>query len=104
MEELLGIVGFSLGASLGVSAVRGLGEGSRPVLREVIKAGIRAWDGLAAAGNAAREGQPEAPAEPGQNRARNRRRTAGRGSATVAELLRESREGRAGDLTGGSGT
>ena len=32
-----------------------------------------------------------------------RRRTAGRGSATAAELLRESRQGRAEDLTGASG-
>jgi plasmid stability protein len=32
-----------------------------------------------------------------------RRRTADRGSATAIELLRESREGRAGDLTGTSG-
>lgn len=31
-----------------------------------------------------------------------RHRTAGRGSATVAELLDESRQGRVGDLTGGS--
>nr|WP_254452818.1 plasmid stabilization protein [Roseicella sp. DB1501] len=31
-----------------------------------------------------------------------RRRTAGRGSASAAELLREGREGRAGDLTGTS--
>jgi len=75
MEELLGIVGFSLGASLGVGAVRSLGDGSRPVLREMIKAGIRAWDGLAAVGNAARESQSEAQAEQSQTRARNRRRS-----------------------------
>jgi plasmid stability protein len=31
-----------------------------------------------------------------------RRRTAGRSSASTAELLQESRAGRAGDLTGGS--
>ena len=33
-----------------------------------------------------------------------RRRTMGRGSATATELLRESREGRVGDLIGTSGT
>jgi hypothetical protein len=32
-----------------------------------------------------------------------RRRTAGRGSATAGELLHESREGRAGSVTGESG-
>ena len=44
MEEILAFLGFSLGASLGVGAVRTLTDGSRPVLREVLKAGIRAWD------------------------------------------------------------
>jgi hypothetical protein len=78
MEEILSFFGFSVGASLGVSAVRALGDGSRPVVREVFKAGIRAWDGLAGAGAAARENlanvQAETRAEP-QTRARRGRQT-----------------------------
>jgi plasmid stability protein len=48
--------------------------------------------------------QPSPRAAAAERLAEFRRRTAGRGSATAAELLAESREGRAGDLTGGSGT
>jgi antitoxin FitA len=48
--------------------------------------------------------QPSQRAAAAERLAEFRRRTAGRGSATAAELLAESREGRAGDLTGGSGT
>ena len=55
MEELLGIVGFSLGASLGVSVTRSLGEGVRPFVRSALKAGIRAWDATARATTAVRE-------------------------------------------------
>ena len=46
MEQILGFLGFSLGASLGISAVRTVADGSRPVVREVLKAGIRAWDAV----------------------------------------------------------
>jgi hypothetical protein len=78
VEELLGFFGFSLGASLGAGAVRTLAGGSRPVVREVIKAGIRAWDGLADVRGAARESlasmQADARAEQAQTRARSRRR------------------------------
>lgn len=49
-------------------------------------------------------GRPPSPrAAAAERLAEFRHRTAGRGSATAAELLRESREGRAGDLTGTSG-
>lgn len=47
--------------------------------------------------------QPSPRATAAERLAEFRRRTAGRGSAPAAELLRESREGRAGDLTGTSG-
>lgn len=46
--------------------------------------------------------QPSPRAAAAERLAEFRRRTAGRGSATAAELLRESREDRAGDLTGTS--
>ncbi|WP_222184188.1 FitA-like ribbon-helix-helix domain-containing protein [Geminicoccus harenae] len=46
---------------------------------------------------------PSARAAAAERLAAFRRRTAGRGSATVAELLRESREGRMADLAGSSG-
>ena len=54
MEELIGIIGFSLGASLGASATRGLGEGVRPLVRNALKLSIRAWDATASAGAAIR--------------------------------------------------
>lgn len=46
--------------------------------------------------------QPSPRAAAAEHLAEFRRRTAGRGSATAADLLQESRQGRAGDLTGGS--
>jgi hypothetical protein len=71
MEELLGFVGFSLGASLAIGAVRSLTEGSQPIVREAVKAGIRAWDAVAAASSAARQETAEAQAT-GRVRARRR--------------------------------
>jgi plasmid stability protein len=47
--------------------------------------------------------QPSPRAVAAARLAKFRRRIAGRESATAAELLRESREGRTEDLTGGSG-
>ena len=47
MEEILAFFGFSFGASLGIGAVRTLTDESRPVVREVLKVGIRAWDAVA---------------------------------------------------------
>ncbi len=47
--------------------------------------------------------QPSPRAGAAERLAEFRRRTAGRASAPAADLLRESREGRAGDLTGNSG-
>jgi antitoxin FitA len=46
--------------------------------------------------------QPSPRAAAAERLAEFRHRTVGRGSATVAELLEESRQGRVGDLTGGS--
>ena len=48
--------------------------------------------------------QPSPRAAAAERLAQFRRRTAGRGSGSIAELLQESRQGRAGDLTGGPGT
>lgn len=45
--------------------------------------------------------QPSPRAAAAEHLAEFRRRTVGRGSATAAELLQESREGRAGGLGGG---
>ena len=50
----------------------------------------------------ARQSSPRAAAA--ERLADFRRRTAGRASATAAELLQEAREGRAGDLAGNSGS
>jgi surfactin synthase thioesterase subunit len=55
MEEILGLLGFSLGASLGIGAVRSVTDSSRPIVRELFKVGIRAWDAVASAAPTARE-------------------------------------------------
>ena len=55
MDEILSLFGFSIGASLGVGVVRSLADGSRPVVRELFKAGIRAFDSVGNAASAARE-------------------------------------------------
>lgn len=44
MEEVLGFLGFSLGASLGVGVVRALGRGLRPAVRAAMHAGRAARD------------------------------------------------------------
>ena len=48
--------------------------------------------------------QPSLRATAAERLAEFRHRTAGRGSATSAELLQESRQGRAGGLTGEAGS
>ena len=40
MEEIIGVVGFGLGASLGAGAVRLVGRGLRPAVRDVIRARV----------------------------------------------------------------
>jgi len=63
MEEVLGIVGFGLGASLGMSIVRTAGGGLRPLLRGVMKAGIAVGDAVADLTAEARASVDEARAE-----------------------------------------
>jgi hypothetical protein len=60
MEQVLGIVGFSLGASLGVSAVRSVTDGSRSIVRDVLKLGIRTFDVMANATSAVRDSVAQA--------------------------------------------
>jgi hypothetical protein len=55
VEELIGFVGFSLGASLGAGLTRALGEGTRPFAREALKVGIRLWDATGRASAAVRQ-------------------------------------------------
>ncbi len=50
MEELIGLVGFGLGASLGAGLVRSVSGGGRSTLRQVFKVGIQTWDAVAGAG------------------------------------------------------
>ena len=77
MDELIGFVGFSLGASLGVSATRSLGEGVRPFVREALKMGIRLWDATGRASAAVREEVATGDAGPRTARTgRGRRRRA----------------------------
>ena len=72
MEEVLGILGFSFGASVGIGAVRSISDGSRPILRDVLKAGIRAWDAIGNSAQAARGEVARAGAEAADKRARRR--------------------------------
>ena len=72
MEEILGFLGFSLGASLGVGAVRTLADGSRPVVREVLKAGIRAWDALSNPPTSDGEAPAAEPTPPARRTGRRR--------------------------------
>jgi len=53
MEEVIGVVGFSLGASLGMGLIRALGTGLRPVLKGVIKVGLTATDTAQSAASSA---------------------------------------------------
>lgn len=71
MEEVLGLVGVSLGATLGFNLVRTAARGGRSVLREVLKVGIGAWESTQATVSAARE---EARAERERTASAPRRR------------------------------
>ena len=84
MEEVLGLLGFSFGASLGVGAVRSLGEGGRPLLRDALKVGLRAWDTFAAAGAAAKREAGEAVSEAG---AESQARARGRGRVKAQKIV-----------------
>ena len=59
MEELIGLVGFGLGASLGAGLVRSVTGGGRSTLRQAFKVGIQAWDAVAGAGGARSESARE---------------------------------------------
>lgn len=86
MEEVVGILGFGLGASLGAGVVRAVGGGLRPLLRETLKAGItvgegarsamaRAGDAVASATAEMREGWEDLRAEAMAERAAAREQT-----------------------------
>jgi hypothetical protein len=77
MEQVLGIVGFSLGASLGVSAVKSVTDGSRSIVRDALKLGIRTFDVVANATNAVRGSVAQASEETAKPR-RTRRNAAPR--------------------------
>ena len=74
MSGLLGLISFSLGASLGAEAVRVLGGSAPSDVREGVKAAVRTWDMLADAAGAAQEEfaafQAEARAQEARARAR----------------------------------
>jgi diketogulonate reductase-like aldo/keto reductase len=72
MEEILSLFGFSLGASIGIGAVKSVTDGSRPIVREVFKAGIRAWDTVTSTANS--EAVDTAEAERSRARRSGRRR------------------------------
>jgi hypothetical protein len=44
VEEVLGLLGFSLGATVGMSLVRGVSGGMRPMMVKLFKAGLAAGD------------------------------------------------------------
>ena len=74
MEEILSFFGFTLGASLAIGAVRSVADGSRPVIREMLKTGIRAWDSVATAAAAERDEAARAATGDAAARGRGRRR------------------------------
>lgn len=86
MEEVLGVLGFSLGASLGIGAVRSIGQGAEPVLRSVLKVGIRAWDAAAGGTAAMRQEMKSAADEARAEAAPRPRRT--RSAAQKIEVAR----------------
>lgn len=67
MEEVLGVLGFGLGASVGMGIVRGLGGGARPVLVQLFKAGIAAGEMTRAAATRAGSAMSSATAEAREN-------------------------------------
>lgn len=73
MEEVLSIVGFSFGASLGIGAVRSVTAGTRPILRGLVKGGIRVMDAIGGAASTVREDAAQTPDE-ASSRGRGRRR------------------------------
>ncbi len=90
MDEILGIFGFSLGATLGAGLVRTVGGGLRPMLRQGFKAGIavgdvlgRARDGIAASAAEARANLDDVHAEARAERG------ARRGPARKIEIVQD---------------
>jgi len=78
MEELISIVGFGVGASAGVALVRAFGDGLRPVVRGVMRAGMGVADAVSGLKTEAQEelhGAERTTATSG-NTARSRRRAA----------------------------
>src|SRR5438132_14367580 len=67
MEEVLGLLGFSLGASVGMSVVRGLGGGMRPVMVQLLRAGLAAGDTVRGAASRAGGAVTSATAEAREN-------------------------------------
>jgi hypothetical protein len=54
VEGVLGLVGFSLGASIGMSLVRAASGGVRPFAREVVRAGLAVGDAVSGLAGGAR--------------------------------------------------
>src|SRR5258708_5331527 len=63
MEEILAVVGFGIGASLGVNLVKAVGRGLRPVAIDVIRAGLAAGDAVGSAAEQVRSSVAESAAE-----------------------------------------
>jgi hypothetical protein len=72
VEEIVGVVAFGLGASLGMGAVRAAGRGFRPALKEVVKAGVTVTDAVASVTAEARESLSDLKAEAMAERAGKR--------------------------------
>ena len=66
MEEVLAVMGFGVGASLGMGIVRALSGGVRPVVKEVIKAGMAVSDFGRAASSGVGEKASAVKAETGE--------------------------------------
>jgi hypothetical protein len=48
MEEIIGFMGRAVGVSLGVGAIKAVSGGLRPILRDVVRAGVVVGEGVQA--------------------------------------------------------
>jgi hypothetical protein len=86
MEELLAVLGFSVGATVTIGAVRLLGRGLRATAVEVTRAGLRTGDALRRVRDEARKVGEEARAEVRSPRSERRGRPRERESVRTIEV------------------
>ncbi len=89
MQGILSFLGFSLGASLGAGLVNALSHGVRPALRETIKAGIVASEGVRSAATEVRSTVSDLRDEAVAERANETRRRRGNQEPRKINIARD---------------